>query len=366
MLNSCFTSSDSVYYLDLDPGQPEFSPPGLISLFHLTHPIFSTSPAFGELYEPLKSHWIGETSPKEDPMHYSACIADLINVLATHRLNDEPIIVNTPGWIKGTGKDLLLSLYQLLDHRFPQELKVLALGHVEMIASLSPHVPVIALPAHTSTTSPGPSAADLRTLNLLSYVHRIAPLQWSPTPISLIPRYSVSFMTDENTGDTAQSRQTSGGIWGIAVLRDSLQPNHLLHAILGTFVSVISIHASHVPSPQRTFSADGLPMIIDCNGGDPFDPSFSESLGLALLLGIDLPARQIHLTTPIPSDTLEKAGTIVLVTGSIEVPIQVMLNAQDKSEKGGERWYLTDKPGNGHGWQNWHVRRNIGRRVRNG
>lgn len=380
LLNKSITPASPVYYLDLDPGQPELSPPGMISLYLFDRPIFSTNAACAELVEPLKSHWIGDTSPKDDPTHYLACISDLVNVLARHRVEDDilveaNVIVNTPGWIKGTGKDLLILIAQLLNSRFPQQVKVLAIGHVELAAELQNHLPIISLPAHDSTAlSSSPVAADLRTLNLLSYFHRTGRFEWFPDSLALIPRWSVSFASQStlspshapNTSEQ-QMNESTDGIYGISVLRESLSPDHLIHAILGTIVAV-SVIPQDI-SLNRMQTPEGLPMVMDY--GEPLDPAHSSCLGLALIVGINLRTHEMHLITPIPTRKLRESGKIVLVTGSIEVPLQMMVNAASKAaenKSGGKPDavpYTTDKPGEGIGWQNWHVRRNIGRRVRN-
>lgn len=98
-------------YLDLDPGQPEFGPPGQLALVEVTTSILG--PAFTHIastrstaYRLIRSHTIGATSFKDDPEHYIACAVDLIR----HAPKDVPIVVNSCGWVSNLGASTIVSL----------------------------------------------------------------------------------------------------------------------------------------------------------------------------------------------------------------------------------------------------------------
>ncbi len=108
-----------VAFLDLDPGQPEFSAPGQISLVEMyscnlgvpyTHPV-PICPKGGRV---LRAHHIGSSSPRDDPKHYLACVFDLLssyqNLLTVHPRC--PLLINSSGWIQGSGLDILVHLIQ--------------------------------------------------------------------------------------------------------------------------------------------------------------------------------------------------------------------------------------------------------------
>lgn len=112
----------TVCYLDLDPGQPEFSPPGQVSLVQIKAPIMG--PPFTHAYPHtsgsfriIRAHALTATSPKEDPQHCIMCAKDLmqqyIGLLRDFPLC--PLIVNTAGWIQGEGLDLLCHLIKQLE-----------------------------------------------------------------------------------------------------------------------------------------------------------------------------------------------------------------------------------------------------------
>ncbi|CCG82578.1 Polynucleotide 5'-hydroxyl-kinase grc3 [Taphrina deformans PYCC 5710] len=345
------TGSGGVYYLDLDPGQPEFSVPGTTSLFFFPHhssPLFSAPPYHTSPHGPVRSHWIGETSPKEDPNHYMACTADLLNTLLQHHRQDSAsrstIIINTPGWIKGTGLDLLQSLQSLLLHHHQEHhfstTPVLLGSTTDQSLSGTPIDSV-------RRTVVGPTASDHRTTHLLSYFHRMTSFaQWHPGPV---------------TGTSFTARY---GRVPVAVVREVLDPTDLVPAINGTLVALVLMDSDGLAGLERDVTPEGL--ILLHSHGQVLDPASSRCLGLAIVHGIDLRDRTISLITPVPLDRVTQALSgeeVVLCTGSIEVPIQFMTSGYTEGQ---ERPYVTHQPGHGVGWQSWHVRRNIGRRVRNG
>lgn len=116
LLNSFILKNQKVSYLDIDPGQSEFSTPGCLSL--------TTSPRLSlGLNVPSSSandsinQFFGFNSPSQQPSEYISIINNLFN----HFINNVPggsLIINTPGWIKGFGKEMLIEFTQLVspDH----------------------------------------------------------------------------------------------------------------------------------------------------------------------------------------------------------------------------------------------------------
>lgn len=98
-------------YLDLDPGQPEFGPPGQLALVEVTAPVLG--PPFthaastrSTAYRMIRSHTIAATSFKDDPEHYIACAVDLVNRAA----KDVPVVVNSCGWVSNLGASTMVAL----------------------------------------------------------------------------------------------------------------------------------------------------------------------------------------------------------------------------------------------------------------
>lgn len=113
LVNRLLTVVSRVAYLDTDCGQPEFTPCGLVSLHWVEQPVFGQPHLHPR--QPLTARFIGDTSPKSDPRLYLLAIQDLVR-----RYHEEeavrpgaahtPLVVNTHGWVKGTGLDLMAQM----------------------------------------------------------------------------------------------------------------------------------------------------------------------------------------------------------------------------------------------------------------
>lgn len=110
-----------VFYLESDPGQTEFAPCGILSLVNITERIFSI-PGFkfipnnsSLLTQPGKivSKIFGSISPSD----YSISYIDYIKQLSDHYKSlqpNQPLFVNTMGWINGLGLELLTKTINII------------------------------------------------------------------------------------------------------------------------------------------------------------------------------------------------------------------------------------------------------------
>lgn len=130
-INKKVKRSNKVCFLELDLGQGEFGPPGIIGL-HLFSSTSSLaqkesslpiiSPNWASSRIPIKAHFFGDTTPRDDPGTYLRFIQDLLSVYRDlcerekmsldPESEDEvdfgiPLVINTCGWSKGLGSDLL-------------------------------------------------------------------------------------------------------------------------------------------------------------------------------------------------------------------------------------------------------------------
>ncbi|PKX98130.1 putative RNA processing protein Grc3 [Aspergillus novofumigatus IBT 16806] len=373
-------NTDGVAFLDLDPGQPEFSPMGQVYLAHLRSPFFGppfTHPSLAESKDGsiIRSHLIGATSPKEDPDHYVLAAMDLMDryraLLASYP--QCPLIINYPGWIFGLGlevatwlvKSLGLSDVVYMSEKGPSEV-VEPLGQ----AAQEARVPLTTLPSQP-TDFVSRSSAQLRSMQVQSYFHMSHPSeihnpQWLDTTMSRTRPLVV---------DYAGPRQ---GIRGIMVMGSQISPDLLHEALDGALVGVVAAespnaimgqadtagfsgssqrdamqgaedlsdaasdvgmnhvtNASHgdaAPTSSSSFESmitrtpnEDLPYLFVGSGScNPLDPKASNCLGLALVRSIDVPSCKLELITPIPGsklrDALEQGHGIVLVRGMLDNP----------------------------------------------
>lgn len=376
-------SNDGVAYLDLDPGQPEFSPPGQVYLAHLQKPVLGPSfshPILESSEEGsiVRSHHIGTTSPKDDPDHYVLCVMDLLNryrlLLQSHPRC--PLIINYPGWIFGQGLEIAIWF-----------IKTLELSDVVYMSVQGPEEVIVPLQAAAKeakvqlTTLPSQptdfttrSSAQLRAMQTLSYFHMSQSDHsnipfWSDLPIQYHRSFSVSY-SGENPG-----------IFGIMATGFRYDPNHLHDLLDGSIVGLVALegrdpilrsaggataatHATDDDHHHQDFTTasthsnpdqedismhdadvdttvlstchpahplitrvpySDLPYLFIGNGTcTPLDPASSYSLGQAIIRSIDTASQTIQLITPINPTTLRRAldhgHRIVLVRGALDNP----------------------------------------------
>lgn len=115
LLNILLQRYKRVGYLDTDVGQPEFTTPGFLSLTvvdkltpDLTIPCLKT---------PERCFFFGDVSSKRDPTAYLKCIFTLYDYYRKEYCksdspveNEMPLVVNTHGWVKGVGYDILVDM----------------------------------------------------------------------------------------------------------------------------------------------------------------------------------------------------------------------------------------------------------------
>ncbi|KAL7417284.1 hypothetical protein BDY24DRAFT_368355 [Mrakia frigida] len=128
-----------VAVLEADLGQGEWGVEGSVSLVVVEKGILG--PPFTHPSIPLRSHHIGSPSPRSNPTAYLSAIS---NLLETYRLNVQypsssspssspnddrntsmiPLVLNTQGWVKGLGMDLLKKIEEMVGDRVEFEFEV--------------------------------------------------------------------------------------------------------------------------------------------------------------------------------------------------------------------------------------------------
>ncbi|KAI0454682.1 hypothetical protein F5B21DRAFT_231046 [Xylaria acuta] len=356
-------SDGGVAILDLDPGQPEYCGSGHIALVLVTKPVISPSfcrPLDTPGIRTIRSHALASLSPASDPELYSEMALDLI----THYRNafrSYPLVINTPGWIQGTGLDLLVSLIGELR---PSEVLYMSQtgpsDAVEALEGACNNTRFSTLPTQPSQSNLR-SAADLRSMQTMAYFHAqpVTPhnsgdhLRWFQTPLTAMAPWQVRF------------RGASCSILGVLCYDFQTQLDLVADAINGSVLAAIEVESSKAfrdmenhqilsnsvgdevapgsptdldmgepsqlkPPPlslvkQRitTLTAEGIPF-IDTTHGLTLDPRYSRSLGLVLVRGIDVKNGDLHLLCPITTSQVEdvtaRGRQIVLVSGRFDPP----------------------------------------------
>lgn len=368
------TEVSIVALLDVDPGQPEFSPPGEVSLVQLqrcnfgppfTHPTAST-----DGWRAIRSHHTGSISPKDEPQHYLRCVLDLFHHYKQMLIQYPscPLVVNTAGWIQGRGLELLVDLIHHVD--LTDVIYTSTQGPLEVFESISRATTACKIPLHCLSSQPvevpARSAADLRAMQTMSYFHLDEPeredLRWNAKPISDMTPLSVHYAGP------------SQAIYGVLLLGQELDPAFLDQVLEGCIVGLVvveddtalprrsepqepetnsntegsdldeepsepddhdSMSVSSTPDPSSSPNYNHKPPLPRTSSSIPYIPAISAltqplppgssySLGQALIHSIDPHHCIINLNTPVPVSALNalhrQRKKLVLVRGNLETP----------------------------------------------
>ncbi|GAA6043836.1 hypothetical protein JCM8097_007226 [Rhodosporidiobolus ruineniae] len=370
LVNALLDRYESVAYLDTDLGQPEFTPPGFVSLHILRRPLFG--PSFTHLALPLSSQYFGITSPASDPSGYIAAAQALLETYALeveYPLVDEPaaassfssrrrgrfaqrqaqqqqqqqerevpsrirervpLVVNTQGWVKGLGADLLAQLKAAAQPT-----------HVFSFAAADEGDPFAQPfgagdeeqqqpPYHLLTLPPAPptpleskySAADYRTLSLLSYFHASFPSAFTGLATSwnfsrsLVGSAPYPFSWAREAGQVSSVHLTGPGMGD-----GEIKYEHVLHTLNGSVVALVA-----GPPPSSPSSSSAWPFPYDPAQPSPTLATGSRALGLALVHSILPSSSTLHLLTPVPAALIAAHAPLALVRGPLELPLPMMLD----------------------------------------
>ncbi|KAF2218433.1 hypothetical protein BDZ85DRAFT_226907 [Elsinoe ampelina] len=323
--------SRTCFWLDLDPGQPEFSPPGQIALIQvrglLLGPSFSHPRSHPALpYRTIRAHSIAATSPREDQDHYIACVNDLYQRYAEmkSRNQDATLIINCPGWITGSGAVLSERIAKILNVTDVIMLESPDFQNDPVSFPASAKVKVLTSRGRTSTTRP---SAEARAMQTMSYQHTVDPTSgqqtWTSQPLSAIPSLHLSYAG------------TNQLIHAITSYHTTIPPSALPDVLTGLPVALViaSSPAAFTSSPTTnptTPAPVSLPYLPPSSSGNspPLDPTHSHCIGQALVRSIDPDKKEIHLVTPVSEAEIHYAlsktpggkGRLVLVRGKLDSP----------------------------------------------
>ena len=314
--------------LDLDPGQPEYALPGTLSLVHVTQPNLSPPFAHASLesstFRVLRCHSLASVSPASDPDCYRECVIDLHKEYRK-TLSHLPLVINTPGWILGTGLELL---DDIISQILPNEVVYMSeegpAETVDVLRAATTNV-FSTLPSQTAEFT-ARTGAHLRAMQTMSYFHSNAQAKgqreqkWNPSPLTTVVPWRVQY-----TGPNS-------GIVGVLSYDYQSPPELLADTINGTVLAAVEVEdpkayrgllepGSTTPRISRT--PEGIPLIRNPEDST-LDPQYSQTIGLVLVRGIDVGKQSFQLITPISLERVQnirKLGRrIVLVHGKFDTP----------------------------------------------
>lgn len=342
-----WTPGKKCIYLDLDPGQPEFGPPGQVSLVEVsapitgspfTHPASQRSPSF----RLLRSHTIAATSFKDDPSHYVACAKEL----ASRADRKYPLICNACGWTSGLGASILLDLFSDMAITDIVLLEPVDADLVQSLQQASYDVAfhrIARRPPRPSTRSP----AEMRAMQTMAYFHhRLGPSgvasRFSGKPLSRTRHWNASYA------------RPSVGITAVLSYNQSPDSEFLAETLSGSVVSLVVLEKEgHSPlvadediemlgdvSELISRTPEDIPFIEPTDTGitSTLDPRHTHCLGLALIRGIDTETNCFQLITPMSEIEITelKDKQVFLVRGSFDSPDWAYLEDLHKDDQEGK------------------------------
>ncbi|XP_042002168.1 polynucleotide 5'-hydroxyl-kinase NOL9-like [Salvia splendens] len=297
LVNVLLQRHKRVAFLDTDVGQTEFTPPGLLALTvidkitpDLTIPCVKT---------PARCFFFGDISSKRDPTTYLT----YIKALYDHYMETEiqgaglPLVINTPGWVKGIGYEILVEMlrYISVTHVVKLQRSVLARNLPdgafwlnEGDADSATTVIEINAPSQNHLNSTAPMRKDarlLRDLRLMAYFRQCFP---SDTSISTIKELSHAL--------------ASHPPYEIPI--SSIKIKHL-HCQVTTTETFYSLNATIVGMAISSVS-EQLPQCV----------------GLGIVRAIDTVKGVLYVITPVPPHILEDVD--LLLQGFIQIPISLL------------------------------------------
>ena len=356
-----------IAFLDLDPGQPHFTPSGHISLVILNQPFFGppyTHPGFppnkGAYAKSrvLRSHFVAATTPKHDHGHFDGCIRDLVARYSqfASTCNACPLVINCPGWIQGPGFEFMKRTVRLI---VPDQIVYMSQDGpqrvLDGIQRAAGRAKLYVLPSQESQIK-GRTALDLRTMQTMSYFHlsdhRSEHLLWKSDPMA------------NDTSWNFKYAGTNRGIFGIMIADENSQASQLRGLLDGSLVGVVVLDDGSAldSDPEAEYTHMNIrgharaDREVQCQNGslngisskdqdleEPFEsqlqptkeglpyipgplpvPSKSHCIGLGYVRKIDTSTQVMDIVTPISKSYIghlkDQKIRVILILGRLDTP----------------------------------------------
>ncbi|WWC96250.1 hypothetical protein V866_003117 [Kwoniella sp. B9012] len=354
LLNNLLEKYERVAWLECDLGQGEFSAGGIVGLWVLDKQVLG--PSFTHPSTPYRAHFLGTYTPLTCPDEYITSLKHLLEVYkfdiqhslssstssTTNKINDQvPLVVNTQGWVKGLGEELLQSIEGMSEPThmysfsspyeeeqqytntngwtnspvYPTNLlpDPYSNGDVQVKQIILESAPITPLQARFSP-------ADLRVLSILSYFYSsISPegVVWDfAKPLTYLNPWEVEYGTDTN--------KAINRIYMIGEGSEGVLSEDLGIALNGSIVALIEF------INPISMVEDGDEDQVYSQGRSPPELDSINFLGLGLIRYIQpspltLSDGKIHLLTPLSGEVLGRCKGLIK-NGAIELPTPGLLD----------------------------------------
>lgn len=322
----------AVAFVDLDPSNCEFTAPGQVSVTVIgaghTSPYSLLGPSFTHIRAPVYSRFVGYNNPKDDTRGYIEACKAVIDHAKSLRL---PLVVNTCGWVRAAGHDLLR---QLMDHVKPSDVVFtrdpgVDADQARLAETVKARSHILDAP---DAQPPRFTGAEQHTVQTVTYLHcgNLASHLGDLAPLEVgLENVYVGILDSE----------------GLDMADVALSTN-------STLVAVMAVDKRAVKSAEIT--PDGLQYLPN------FDTPQGECLGQAV---VHFAGASVRLHSPVSASLLNASvadnnKAIVLVRGRIPLPVYELWD----SRKGGEQNYVSFDVSEGVGSEVWVARRGLKRK----
>ncbi|KAL6579931.1 hypothetical protein OROMI_007955 [Orobanche minor] len=301
LLNVLLQRHKKVAYLDTDVGQTEFTPPGLLSLTVMDKiPPDLTIPC---LKTPERCFFFGDISSKRNPTTYLTYILALYDHYKKEYNNTEtqdsaglPLVINTPGWVKGIGYEILVDMLKhmspshVVKIRISAESKNLPAGAFWLNEGSADAVTIIAINAARQdylkrSVLVQKDARLLRDLRVMAYFRQCFPSDMRISTIKELARELASHPPYE-------------------ISISSIKIEHL-HCQVPVTETFYSLNATIVGLAVSSAS-EQLPQCV----------------GLGIVRGVDTFNGVLHVITPVSQQNLEDVD--LLLQGFVQIPTALL------------------------------------------
>ena len=361
LCNSILSNSfDKVAFLDCDVGQPELSPPGILSLSIISKPLLCPShvhmicnsrfeSSVSEEYAAGKEHisaiYYGSTTSKMNPILYIDALKVLINdyeELCKKTSETIPLVVNTDGWVKGMGFEILSSI---IDTVKPGHIAQLVGSTKAKFFDMSIHTAnyrsIHVLLAQSNKDS---NQEELNTSNLITRVESSASLQTEQTDLkdnnTISPstlrhfRVCVYFSGGYSSFlDTGATLHCSGILdddcklaLRLAQMSPYVVPFHAVACILMDEDGNSTIYSQESPDDHELIYDIFNGSIVGlCSTGTE---NVHRCFGLGVVRSIDRKRRLFYILTPLHSSVLQN-NVSAIVRGQSQLPLECVYLGQN-------------------------------------
>ncbi|CAL8101043.1 unnamed protein product [Orchesella dallaii] len=334
--------TDRVLFLDLDPGQTEFTPPGMISVHICSEPILG--PNFTHLKEPSRSIFLGGVNVADFPISYIKGVSELFEYCAcSEEFQGIPWIVNTMGFSQGLGVHLACEIIKIIR---PTAVVQLSINNEKRsFPFLLNKQNVSKFRTFLSENLPKKYREELKEYTFLSVKsacnHEEASNKssWGTSPKISREMAMVSYFAEKvGSADGFDIRSVVPlrvplDCVAVGTMNSSLTYDEILSSINGTLVAFCEISESLLQS------VDGLERKFITNAG-----SFTNNcLGYGIVRAIDKQSDTLYVITSLQESDILLKVNVVLAAGNVGLPVHFYVSPSGAQTK--ELPYVMNRTG---------------------